>query len=168
MKNELLAELDKNSEELFRLLSSFSHEAFNAVPFPGSWTPGQVAKHLSMSETGVAEVLFGNTRPTERLANEQVPAIRATFLDFDIKFKSPDVIDPRMQEYFQEKLIASFRDSREKLRKAIGELDLTETVADFEFPGFGFLTRQEMINFAIVHSIRHTRQLKNIAEKVLS
>ncbi len=168
MKNELLSELDKNSEELFRLLPSFSHETFNTVPFPGSWTAGQVAKHLSMSETGAAGVLFGNTRPTERPADQQVQDIRNIFLNFDTKMKSPPSIDPRNEEYRQEKLIAAFQASRQKIRQAIEELDLTETVIDFEFPKLGFLTRLEMINFAIAHSIRHTRQLKNIAEKVSS
>lgn len=167
MKNELLAELDQTSDELFRLLPSFSPEQFNEVPFEGSWTPGQVAAHLSMSETGVSDVLFGATKPTtERPDDQHVGQIRDIFLDFSTKLKSPDFIIPREPSYDQAAMIAAFRSSREKIRQALQQLDLSETVMDFEFPGLGRLTRLEMINFAICHGKRHTNQLKNIARKM--
>lgn len=168
MKKELLTELNNTSEELFRLLPAFSHEQFNKVPFEGSWTAGQVAAHLSMSETGVAELLFGNTKPTtERAPDEHVSGLREAFLNFSIKMDAPEFTLPREKVYDRDTLIASFRSSRAKLQEAIQQLDLSETALDFAFPTLGHLTRLEMVNFAIVHAIRHTRQLKNIAEKVL-
>jgi hypothetical protein len=167
MKNELLKELQQTSDDLFSLLDSFTREQFNKVPFPGSWTAGQVASHLSMSETGVAAVLFGQVRPTmERPVDQHVAGLRETFLNFDIKMQSPDSIIPRADSYEPEALTSAFRRSREKLKTAIEQLDLTETLMDFAFPTLGHLTRLEMINFALVHAIRHTRQIKNIAAKL--
>ncbi|WP_343704168.1 DinB family protein [Chitinophaga sp.] len=167
MKNELLAELRQNSEELFRVLPSFTPEQFNQVPFAGSWTAGQVASHLSMAETGVVSTLFGSSRPTtERAPDKNVAGLREAFLNFDIKMQAPDFTIPRADGYEQSALIAAFRRSREKLEEAIQTMDLSETATDFEFPTVGHMTRLELVNFAIVHAIRHTRQMKNIAAKI--
>ena len=167
MKNELLAELEQNSEELFRLLPSFTHEQFNRVPFEGSWTAAQVAAHLSKSETGVGEMLFGGSAPTgSRAADQHVPDLRSTFLNFELKMQSPDFVLPEMRDYEQDELITAFQQSRRQLKQALAELDLSQTATDFEFPTLGYLTRLELLTFAVVHAIRHTRQIKNIAAKV--
>jgi hypothetical protein len=46
------------------------------------------------------------------------------------------------------------------------ELDLSKTCQGFQLPGSAAFTRAEWIWFAIYHTQRHTRQLKNILEVI--
>jgi hypothetical protein len=63
MKVMMKANIPKEVEDTARLflagLSSIRQEQINTVPFPGSWTAGQVAEHILLSASGVLEVIQG-------------------------------------------------------------------------------------------------------------
>lgn len=162
MNDSLISEMDNTVSDLTSTFDLFSNETFNKVPFKGSWTAGQVAEHMLMSAAGVAEAVGGKTEPSTRRPDEHVAMLRSLFLNFDIKMKSPDFILPsdaaKDQGELKEKLIRAFKVLREVAKSA----DLNEMCMDFEMPTLGFMTRLELINFAIVHTQRHVRQLKNI------
>ena len=46
MKETPIQEFEETTFDLGKVLSSFSQEEFNKIPFEGSWTAGQVAEHL--------------------------------------------------------------------------------------------------------------------------
>lgn len=163
----LLHELDKAARALLETIAEFSQEQFNKLPFAGSWTAGQVSDHLLQSIGGIPEMMAGNTRPTtERKGDEQVMAIESIFLDFDIKMKSPDFILPSNGPHDRNELLHGFRASLDELAAKARTMDMTMTCTDFPFPGLGELTRWEWVSFAICHTIRHTRQMKNIHRHV--
>jgi hypothetical protein len=167
MDKNIIAEFEESTTDLLKTISSFLQEQFNAVPFEGSWTAGQVAEHLFKSESNAVRQMKGNTRITkEREPNAHEEVIRLSFLDFNTKFRSPDFILPSPEPKLKEKFISRFKKTREDIRKLIDTEDLNLTCTDFSFPGIGEMTRLEWICFINCHSIRHIRQMKNIHKEL--
>ncbi len=166
MKKDLLAQIYITETELLYIFSSLSEEQLNQVPFKGSWTAGQVGEHLYKA-CGV-ETLYGNTKPTERDPAAMIEPIKKLFLDFTIKFDSPDFIYPQESYYQKDELYNELATTWKNVRQAANTLDLTPTCTDFELPGFGLLTRFEWLNFLVIHTQRHLHQLHNIYSKVAS
>jgi len=61
-KEKIAKEMEETMTDLSALLSSFSQEEINRPPFEGSWTAGQVARHLILSNSGFLEVLQGRIK----------------------------------------------------------------------------------------------------------
>jgi hypothetical protein len=168
MTNNILIEMTETTNNLLQTISSFPAEKFNTIPFEGSWTAAQVSDHILKSVSGVLELLFSNTKPTTRQPDEKVEAIKSMFLDFTTKMKSPEFVLPENSPIEKEKILNAWANTKTKLIDAIKTLDLPATCTVFELPGFGEFTRAEWIWFAIYHTQRHTRQLKNIYEMLVS
>jgi hypothetical protein len=78
--------------------------------------------------------------------------------------QSPDFIVPVATHHDKTAMLESFNQLKTQMINAAEALDLTVTCNSLEMPGLGFLTRLEWLNFFVVHTQRHTRQLKNICE----
>ena len=162
MKLEVFNDFVNTTNELQQLLSSLSQQQLNQVPFEGSWTAGQLGDHLRKSY-GVAELLNGNTIKTERPVNEKITGIKELFLNFDVKFESPDFIIPSNDVIDKDRLIKGLKNKIEQVKTfADSHDDLTRTCIDIELPGAGTLTQMEWIQFMTIHTRRHIHQLKNI------
>lgn len=168
MAKEILSEMTNTADKLLQGISDFPAEKFNTIPFEGSWTAAQVSDHILISVVGVLELLFTGTRPTTRQADEKVEAIKTMFLDFTIKMQSPDFVLPRNTPIEKGQMLSAWKDLKTKITEAINTLDLSATCTAFELPGFGEFTRLEWLWFAICHTQRHTHQLKNIYEILIS
>ena len=161
-KQFILLSLDETTRELLSTIGSFTPEHLNTIPFEGSWTAGQVAEHLLKSESGIPEVLTGPVVAAVRPIDEMVPAIESVFLDFTTRLKSPDFILPSDEPKDKQVLLDAFEFVRSELKKIAGSADLSKVCTSFPFPQMGELTRLEWLHFAICHSKRHIRQMKNI------
>lgn len=165
--NKLLNDYQKAVGEFIQTLSKFTQEEINTVPFKGSWTAGQVARHILKSIGGMPELLmYGEVKKTERAPDANVKVLDDTFLDFETKLKSPDFVLPENVTYNKEELVNSLKDTKQKTIEAAKGKDFTLTSYAFEMPVMGFLTLYELLHFAQIHTIRHNRQLKNIHEKL--
>jgi dihydrofolate reductase len=162
MQTKILEEIEITGKEFIQLISSFSQEQINQVPFEGSWTAGQVSEHVIKSVSGVAYAIRGKVKPADRPADQNIEPIRAVFLDFTIKMKSPEFIIPGNAPYRKEPLILEMEKGIASIADTIKTSRLDEICLGFEFPGFGFLTRTEWIHFTLFHTQRHIHQLKNI------
>ena len=67
--------------------------------FHGSWTAGQVMEHVTKSNTGIAKALNIEGMAVGRNADAREPELREMFLDFSVKFQSPDFILPVRAHY---------------------------------------------------------------------
>jgi hypothetical protein len=159
-------EFENVMNEVSATILKFNEEDFNRVPFEGSWTAGQVAEHLLKSIAGLPKLLKGNTRAIERDPLERCAAIRSVFLDFTAKFQSPEFILPSKEPKQVREFAESFQLSKKAILALQGQEDFFEECTGFSLPGMGELTGWEWICFATAHAIRHTRQLKNIYEKL--
>lgn len=166
MATELNTEIKETAATLLDTLAAFNKEQLNKVPFEGSWTAGQVGEHLIKAVS--ADLLYGNTTETERPPDVMVKPLRDQFLDFSIKFQSPDFIIPSDGPHDKEAVVNKLRKIWEDIAEAASTLDLTKTCLDFELPGAGHLTRLEWLNFMVVHTKRHTHQLNNIHKALVA
>ncbi|NUY80777.1 DinB family protein [Flavobacterium sp. MAH-1] len=139
---------------------------FNKIPFEGSWTAGQVAEHIRLSVKGIPELFMAKTEKTDRDPEQKIPIVAGIFLDFDKKFQSPDFIYPEMKTYERESFVAFYSDYCDKLERTVAQLDMSEICLGFEIPGLGPMTRQELLAFALFHTQRHTRQMRNICNSL--
>lgn len=158
---KVISDFETNAREFYELLSSFSPEQFNEIPFEGSWTPAKVGRHIYKALFNLPKTLQGPVTPSERTPDELVAPINKIFLDYTIKLKSPDFIIPEDKEYDQQEMLTAYQAKIKETVDIARPLDLTAVTA-FELPTIGHLTRMEIIYFSGVHIKRHARQLKKI------
>ena len=162
MNTGLQSEINQTLSALTKVLSMFSDEQLNCIPFEGSWTAGQVVQHLIMSNGGFLSMINGPVKQTERSPDKYVQPIRTVFLDFKSKMKSPGFIEPPIANYKKQDLLNSLFHIQQNLHEAIGKGKLEQTCIAFEIPFFGYLTRLEATHFILYHTQRHIHQLKKI------
>lgn len=159
---KIIKEANETLSALENTLSKFDKAQINTAPFKGSWTAGQLAEHMILANSGFLQVINGPVTETDKPADLMVKRIREDFLNFNVKFNSPEEIYPEDKAYNQYALLESLKEIRDGISTSITGLDLTKTCSSFELPGYGFLTRLEAIYFVIYHTQRHVHQLKNI------
>lgn len=159
---ELVKQVNDTLDTLIDLLTKITPEQFNTVPFEGSWTAGQLAQHMTLANSGFPVLANGPLTDTDRAPDQMVAPVRESFLNFGIKFESPDFIRPEIRDYDKDEMIRGLKKIKTDIAVAIGDSDLTKTCMAFAFPVLGNLTKYEAANFVIVHTQRHIHQLKNI------
>lgn len=167
MNTELKKEIDNTLRELIEVLSAVDDGRINVVPFEGSWTAGQLAQHMIMSNGGFVDLINGSVKNTDRAPDEHIEDLRS-FLDFNIKFQSPEFVRPPKKEYDKNELLHSLNVIKTRLHQILEIVDLSKTCVDFEIPGIGYLTRLEAGHFVLFHTKRHIHQLKNISNKLVT
>ena len=160
-KMELLKEFDEVADQLLQQLSSLDQEQLNQVPFPASWTAGQVGDHLYKSY-GVVQILHGSVEECNRPPDQKLAPIKEAFEDFSIKMKSPEQILPSTQPISKADLLGALQERLNQQREAINTLDLTKICLDYAIPESGYFTRLEWLGFNVIHTRRHLHQLHHI------
>lgn len=163
MNTEILRELEGATKNLFDLISSFTQEEINKIPFEGSWTAGQVAEHLFRSDSSILAAIHGTVKPAERQPDLRQQELKTVFLDFDTKLNGPEEIQPTGARHEKEALLRSLEGTRSRLFEVASLLDLSPLSIH---PALGELTKMELIYFVIYHTQRHIHQLKNILQKL--
>jgi hypothetical protein len=163
---DIRTEVKNTTDELIRVLSSFSQAELNTAPSEDSWTGAQVGQHL-LKSYGVVEILNKPVRKTERPADQKIDAIKKVMLNFDTKMNAPEFILPEKTQIDKETLLNSLRNITARIVDISEPLDLSETCLGFAIPNFGEFTRLEWLHFILYHTQRHIKQLKNIQQKVM-
>lgn len=150
--------------KLIDIISNFSEEEINTVPFEESWTGGQTVQHMILACAGIPKLFAGNTEKSTREPDENVKQLDAIFLDFSTKYQAPENIKPAAIDYEKNSLLASIKKIQNDLFEAAETYDLTLICLDAKIPGCENFTIYEWLHFAIVHTQRHTHQLQSIYE----
>lgn len=166
MKSAVQNTILETYSKLNDIVSSFSQEEINIVPFKDSWTGGQTAQHIILACVGIPKLFSGKTEKTTRKPDENIKQLDAIFLDFNTKYQSPENIKPAAIDYDQKTLLASIKKIQNDLFEAAETYDLTLLCLDAKIPGFDNFTIYEWLHFAIIHTQRHTHQLESIYEKI--
>jgi len=168
MSEQLKKDIKVTNDNLINAVSLFSEEEFNKTPMEGSWTGGQVADHIAISDSGTTKIMTAETAKTERDPEKNIEMLKDLMLNFDSKMKNPEFNTPSDGPHDKEKLIAQLKENEKAQLEVIESKDLTETCTSFPLPSLGVLTRIEWLYFNIYHKQRHTHQLnkiKNILDK---
>ena len=162
MESTYITALKKIIAELTEVLQSFSAEELNRIPYKGSWSAAQVADHVIKSCAGLPKILAGGSIATQRDPEENVQKIESIFLDFTTKMQSPEFILPADKFFKSENLQHALNKLLDEIVMVSALKDLNRTYTDFPFPKMGFFTGKEWLCFALAHTTRHLRQIKNI------
>lgn len=156
--------IQQTIKELTEMLEAFSTEQLNKIPFPNSWTAGQVGDHL-LKSYGSWEIFKGWTGFADRPYDENCKLPSELFLNFNIKLiaENSDAIYPSGGYIEKEDLILNIQTISESIISFSSRNDLRVLCLDFEFPTFGYMTRFEWIHFYVVHTQRHVKQLTKIS-----
>ncbi|RCH55200.1 hypothetical protein DJ568_08415 [Mucilaginibacter hurinus] len=158
----LIAVFDSTMDDLINLLSTFSDNEVNIIPYEGSWTPGQMAAHVHKVTTGFIDMLNGPVKDTHRQTDEYAAQIKEDFLNYSIHMESPEFVLPDIKDYDRGGLITSLINAREDLSALVKSVDLSKTCTSFK-PGPEYLTRYEALTFVTYHNQRHIWQLNRMA-----
>ena len=166
MKNDLLNELLTTKTALLEALDRYSDQNFNTVPAKGGWTGGQVAEHVLLSASGVADALDGPVKLADRDPEQHVKLLGDIFLNFEMKLKSPDFILPSDAPKDKTVFIHLVGEVFDRIIRVAESNDLDVICTTFEMPTLGMLSKKEFIWFTIVHTKRHIHQLINILSQI--
>jgi hypothetical protein len=138
---ELSTEIRTTMSEFEELITSFSEEEINQVPYADSWTAGQLAHHVLMSQEGIIKALNGRTAEAGRQPDQFVETLRNIFLDYSKKLKSPEFINPGAGPYDKAAILERIRQANKGINDAVENLDLDQLCVSFELPNLGKMTR---------------------------
>ncbi len=162
MRDNYLLNMSNAIVDFVQTLSYFNDQQVNLESFDGRWTASQVADHVLKSLQNVPRVLGGNSIASGRDEFKNVEIIKSVFLNYDNKMQSPEFILPAEIPLDKKLLIGALQEADAAIKKIVQHIDLRNSFTDFPFPGMGALTGYEWLCFAECHTIRHTRQVKNI------
>ena len=166
MKNDLVNELFSTKTLLLEALDRFNDQNFNSIPVTGGWTGGQVAEHVLLSASGIADAVNGPVKPADRDPEQHIKLLGDIFLNFDMKLKSPDFILPSDTPKDKKVIIQQLEEIFDRIIQVAGPDDLDVICTTFEMPTLGLLSKKEFIWFTIVHTKRHIHQLNNILDHI--
>jgi hypothetical protein len=161
-REDIKKDIDNTFNEIIAIISGIDYKGFNTIPFEGSWTAGQLTRHVIKSASGFLDIINGPVVNSTRDEDEMIKIIKQDFLDFSYKTKSPDFVVPEIKNYSIKPCLESLEYCKTKLMDALTYLDLSRICISMEIPVYGKLTRLEAIYFVIYHTQRHIHQLKNI------
>jgi len=162
-KEDLLVLLEDTATQLLEKLQKFNDVEINIIPFMNSWTAAQVADHLTKSNNSIAKAMLLNGTKINRNPRGRVEELKAVFLNFNTKMKSPDFILPSQDIYERDFVIKNLERSMENVLEVSRETDLSEMI---NHRAFGDITKFEILYFVHYHTQRHIHQLDKIFEAV--
>ncbi len=155
----LFDSIKNTTTELIDLINSADSVKINSVPFRDSWTAAQLAAHVTKSNKAIVQAMGMEGKKAQRDADERIEELKSMFLNYKIKFQSPDFIMPTAQNYEKNLLVADLKTSIERFKTAARSVDLSEII---NLPAFGEITKLELAWFVLYHTQRHIHQLKKI------
>ena len=158
---ELLNQYDEPTNNLTLLYSGLGEDQVNEIPYPDSWTPGQLFQHIYLYVDGIANEILIETEKINRDPTLALDGLQQTFLDFNTKMKSPDFIDPEDKLYEKQVSIDQLKSAFNLLKENAAHIDMNEEMKDFPV---GKVSKLEILHFVVYHTQRHLRQLKKMVD----
>ena len=119
----------------------------------------QLASHITKSNKAIAQALEMQGSSAARGADERVEELRKLFLDYTVKFYSPEFTLPTKNIYPKKEVVEKLQNSVDRIKDIRSKINLSEVI---NLPAFGEITKFELLNFVVFHTIRHAHQLRNI------
>lgn len=158
---EVFDPLDHLVQQALQALSPLTESQLNRAPFPGSWSAGQVTRHIIKSNGSIDQALGLPGYTARREPDQRVQELKEIFLDFSIKFGAAPFITPTRDSYQKDRLIKDLSATTRRLKETSRHIDLDQAI---HHPAFGEITKLELLFFVLFHTQRHVRQLnKTIA-----
>ena len=162
--------LDESEKTLMELIEGVEAEAWTWKPAPDRWSVAECTEHIVKSEAALFEsakaALAGEPDPewASKTAGK-VDFIARVMPDRSGRAQAPQEIRPT-GGVSKEELIAMFRAQRAELEKLIGDesLELKRYTQEHPFPVFGTLNAHQWLIYVPLHTIRHSKQIREVQE----
>ncbi|MFP9112691.1 DinB family protein [Flavobacterium sp. RHBU_3] len=161
---DLTQQLDGALTQTINLLNSMSEDAMNQVPFTGSWTAAQVARHLYKSQKGTDAMMLQPAGEAGRDPGERIENYREILTNYEHKMESPGFLVPENETYDKDKLINALTIVKNEILPVIGTANLNELAPIGDETPLKGSTKLEIAYFLLYHTIRHNRQIEKIKE----
>ena len=166
MSQSIINQLEAALGDTLQLLSSFSEQEINTVPFEGSWTAAQVCRHLFKSEDGMDQLFSAPATLANRDPEERAQEYKSILMDYEKKMQSPDFLIPEDKDFEKRRLENDLETTKEKVMEAVSGTNLNEVPPLQKGHPLEGSTKLELIHFLAYHTTRHNHQLKKIKEKL--
>jgi uncharacterized protein YndB with AHSA1/START domain len=162
---DILTAVDVVAMQMTGLILPLNDEQLNAVPYPKSWTAGQLLQHITKSVDAIAMAMQKDTRPADRDPKLRIIELKQTFLDITHSMTSPDFIVPDNKNFEKRSIIKGLNQALSRLKESIENGDIYGLVEGLPM---GPVTKLEMLHFVLYHIQRHLIQMKKITLALLS
>jgi uncharacterized damage-inducible protein DinB len=162
----IVANLDRAQQGLLRAADEVSADQWKTRPAEGRWSAGELVGHLITVESAIlrsmGKLLGKPPKSVPFYKRFHVPmAVVESRL---IRRKSPIATDGAMIRK-KEEMLAELQETRERTLAFIGEtMDRDLSQYTTRHPFLGTLNTYEWLQLVASHEVRHTKQMKEIAE----
>jgi uncharacterized damage-inducible protein DinB len=164
----IVAHLDRAQRELLRAAAAVSANQWQARPAEGRWSAGELVGHLITIERAIV-------RNADRMLQKppkSVPFYKRIHLPMAvvesrlIRRKTPIPLDTQIVRE-KEEMLAELREVRERTQAFIGEtMERDLSKYHMPHPFLGMLNAYEWFQLIASHEVRHTKQMKEIADSL--
>ena len=151
--SDLLEPLEKQRTGTLALLDALTDEQINAVHEGSGWTVGQVLAHIARSELGeaffVRQAQAGQVIDMSLVERDGFNADGAT----------------ESENWNAERLRAEFKDARDTLREAFGELDEADLDKPIKWPEWTAENIRDSIPFMVGHEDEHVAMVRTALDQ---
>lgn len=163
--NKEFLQLEEERKKLLNELKQYSDDIINKKPAPEKWSVAEVIAHLITAEEMSLKYLLKKTQDTSREGKEGVKhqfrwlLVKIVFA-FDIKFKAPDIVEPKLGYQSLADLEIHWTKVRQQTLELLGRLsdeELNKTL--WKHAIAGKMNLHHMVEFFGTHYRRHKMQI---------
>lgn len=159
----VISEMAKAGQAMDELLDRFAESTLNRIPPGSGWSSAQVVDHVTRSNRAMSAALEMPGALADRDPAQRREELRSMFMNFSNKFTSPAFIEPENKYYDKDVLQHAFRQSLQTLHDKAATAGYATMI---NLPGFGQITKLELLYFVGYHTKRHVYQLQNLYDRV--
>jgi uncharacterized damage-inducible protein DinB len=164
----IVENLDRAQRELLRAADAVSANQWKVGPGEGRWSAGELVGHLMTIERAILQ----NAHRMLQKAPKSVPFYKRFHVPMAlvesrlIRRKTPIPLDTQIVRE-KEEMLAELREVREKTLAFIGET-MERDLSKYRMPHafLGMLNAYEWFQMIASHEVRHTKQMKEIANSL--
>jgi hypothetical protein len=162
--------LDESEKTLMELIDGVEGEAWTWKPAPDRWSVAECTEHIIRSEKALFDsakaALAGVPDPEwETKTAGKAGMIAQVMPNRAGRAQAPQEIRPQ-GGISKEELIATFKAMRAELDALIADesLELKRFTQEHPFPIFGWLNAHQWLIYVPLHTIRHSKQIREVQE----
>ena len=158
-------QLETERKELFNRLKNYNDDALNKQPAAGKWSVAEVIAHLITAEEMSLKYLSKKVQDTskaekEGLKNKWRWLLVQIVFTFDIKFKAPEIVEPKLGYQSLANLEMHWGKVRAQTLEVLSKLSDDELNKElWKHAIAGKMNLHHMVQFFGVHYHRHLKQI---------
>lgn len=167
-KDSLIRALQEAESKLFKDVKGLSDEQLNFKPDTASWSVAQCMIHIARTEGMLLSMVQGLVKqPSNPDKRDSLKGADGDVLkmmeDRSQKFKAPEPLQPKLQDYQLGKVLDSLKEQRAHTLAFIEQVSLDDLRNHLTLtPAQEYADAYRMVLYIAGHSLRHTAQIEEV------